>query len=416
MSSIAKTLLDPNNIGMSEADYGGFASTGNKLKYGLLAQLLMEPIRKAAGFVNAASDYSNEQFPMQSGVTEQSTDYDPGRVASSFGAETAMNLVGAPSGAGGLGSGARIRAYHGSPHDFDKFDMSKIGTGEGAQAYGHGLYFAENEGVARNYRDALSNSTWTVGGKPYDAKNPDHLASAFVNEFGSPDGALVGLRKAIAQDEKINADWARLAVAQKEDAIRRISSGKLETLVDTPHGRMYEVNINAQPDQFLDWDKYADPRVRQQISGALKDTKIDPLHEYATAMLDSDYPLKGSEIYRDIAARGSWGSPIENAKPVATDILRSGDIPGIKYLDQGSRGIPQTWTLRHPQGGLSDYPTEQLAEAALAKNPEMTLIPPKQQSSNYVLFDAQLVEILRKYGLLGPVAGTAIAGADQTQQ
>lgn len=30
-----------------------------------------------------------------------------------------------------------IRAYHGSPHDFDKFDMSKIGTGEGAQAYGH---------------------------------------------------------------------------------------------------------------------------------------------------------------------------------------------------------------------------------------------------------------------------------------
>ena len=37
-----------------------------------------------------------------------------------------------------------IRAYHGSPYDFEKFDISKIGTGEGAQAYGHGLYFAEN--------------------------------------------------------------------------------------------------------------------------------------------------------------------------------------------------------------------------------------------------------------------------------
>ena len=33
-----------------------------------------------------------------------------------------------------------IRAFHGSPHDFDAFDLSKIGTGEGAQAYGHGLY------------------------------------------------------------------------------------------------------------------------------------------------------------------------------------------------------------------------------------------------------------------------------------
>ena len=46
-----------------------------------------------------------------------------------------------------------IKAYHGSPHDFERFDLSKIGTGEGAQAYGHGLYFAENEGVAKGYRE-----------------------------------------------------------------------------------------------------------------------------------------------------------------------------------------------------------------------------------------------------------------------
>src|SRR6185312_26485 len=38
-----------------------------------------------------------------------------------------------------------IRAFHGSPYAFDKFDLSKIGTGEGAQAYGHGLYFAQNQ-------------------------------------------------------------------------------------------------------------------------------------------------------------------------------------------------------------------------------------------------------------------------------
>ena len=35
--------------------------------------------------------------------------------------------------------------WHGSPHKFDKFDSSKIGTGEGAQAYGHGLYFGGNK-------------------------------------------------------------------------------------------------------------------------------------------------------------------------------------------------------------------------------------------------------------------------------
>jgi hypothetical protein len=46
--------------------------------------------------------------------------------------------------------------YHGSPHKFNKFDMSKIGTGEGAQAYGHGLYFAESPEVAKNYAEMFA--------------------------------------------------------------------------------------------------------------------------------------------------------------------------------------------------------------------------------------------------------------------
>ena len=49
-----------------------------------------------------------------------------------------------------------IRAFHGSPYDFERFDIEKIGTGEKAQMYGHGLYFAENPKVARDYRDQLT--------------------------------------------------------------------------------------------------------------------------------------------------------------------------------------------------------------------------------------------------------------------
>jgi hypothetical protein len=51
-----------------------------------------------------------------------------------------------------------IRAYHGSPYSFDEFSTSQIGTGEGAQAYGRGLYFAEREKTAESYRDALTGS------------------------------------------------------------------------------------------------------------------------------------------------------------------------------------------------------------------------------------------------------------------
>src|SRR6185437_16282352 len=67
---------------------------------------------------------------------------------------TTLGAGAAPAEENALNMG--IKAYHGSPHDFDAFDLSKIGTGEGAQAYGHGLYFADNEGVAKSYRDTLA--------------------------------------------------------------------------------------------------------------------------------------------------------------------------------------------------------------------------------------------------------------------
>jgi hypothetical protein len=49
-----------------------------------------------------------------------------------------------------------ITAWHGSPHRFDRFDMTRIGSGEGAQSFGHGLYFAEKRGIGRRYRDVLA--------------------------------------------------------------------------------------------------------------------------------------------------------------------------------------------------------------------------------------------------------------------
>ena len=51
---------------------------------------------------------------------------------------------------------SRLRVYHGSPHQFDEFDPGQIGTGEGAQAYGHGLYVAEADDVGQAYRQQLS--------------------------------------------------------------------------------------------------------------------------------------------------------------------------------------------------------------------------------------------------------------------
>jgi hypothetical protein len=45
--------------------------------------------------------------------------------------------------------------YHGSPYDFEEFLLDKIGSGEGAQAFGWGLYFTELEGIAKHYAETL---------------------------------------------------------------------------------------------------------------------------------------------------------------------------------------------------------------------------------------------------------------------
>lgn len=47
-------------------------------------------------------------------------------------------------------------AWHGSPHDFDTFDLGAIGTGDGNQAHGWGLYFAKDKKVSKLYKEVLS--------------------------------------------------------------------------------------------------------------------------------------------------------------------------------------------------------------------------------------------------------------------
>lgn len=68
-----------------------------------------------------------------------------------------MNPLGRAASAGLGMMGVGQVAYHGSPHIFSKFLKAKIGTGEGHQVYGHGLYFAENPAVAKGYANEVKN-------------------------------------------------------------------------------------------------------------------------------------------------------------------------------------------------------------------------------------------------------------------
>lgn len=83
----------------------------------------------------------------------------------------------APRGALAAGGARPIRAFHGSPHNFDRFDAGRIGTGEGGQSFGHGLYFADNPAVAQSYKDTFGRRT---PGKMYEVgihEDPKRLIS-----------------------------------------------------------------------------------------------------------------------------------------------------------------------------------------------------------------------------------------------
>ena len=292
-----------------------------------------------------------------------------------------------------------IRAYHGSPHSFDKFSLDKIGTGEGAQAYGHGLYFAEAEDTARSYRDALSNTLATDAGRISHGDADYAIMEAGRTVGGVSQRQLDTLSTNIVEALRNDMDPADVvSTLAKTDQERVAANAMIEAAKQYRKGdpgHMYEVNINANPDDFLDWDK--------------------PLSEQGPKVQDGLRKLWGSSYERRIAdPYNSHGQDLaaRTMDPVNgrayTQELRQAGIPGIKYLDAGSRGNVNTNDIR---GSLSMW------EKALAKTPND---PYAQQqvdglrrqlqqaeagaSRNYVVFDENLISIVKKYGLAGAVS------------
>lgn len=251
-----------------------------------------------------------------------------------------------------------IKAYHGSPHDFNEFDLSKIGTGEGAQAYGHGLYFADQEGVARSYRDALAmgdpSGIRTAQPGQWDRASLDAAGGAVKDAGGDVSKAVQQLR-ARAQKLPNPVDVA---------AADRLEAGLYQIDPNGP-GKMYEVNIHADPSTLLDWDK---PLSQQPEA-------IQRIGRQALRFTDRYHPnrwndLPGHAVMREIGVlANSQGQP---GQRMAEDALKNAGINGIQYLDGGSRAAGEG-------------------------------------SKNYVVFDDKLIEILRKYGLIPPTLGAMLA-------
>lgn len=225
--------------------------------------------------------------------------------------------IGTPLPGGKAKSQAGMIVYHGSPHKFDKFDMSKIGTGEGAQAYGHGLYFTESPGVAKTYQGFY--------------KNP-HANMALIN-MQDRNKAIAGLHDDISRiksgNEPQNLDVfgdLMFIIGGVDDKINSIKDA-IKELETTDVGSFYKVDI---PDEaiprMLDWDK---PLSEQPALIAAVQAK-HPGYMSAGA---PNGDVGGADAYlRLTESMGQQG---------ATDYLKQQGIPGIRYLDGSSRTAGQ---------------------------------------------------------------------------
>lgn len=301
-----------------------------------------------------------------------------------------------------------VAAYHGSPHNFEKFDLSKIGTGEGAQAYGHGLYFAESPEVAGQYQKRVTEMAFVE--KVKDA----------YDEFDSPGDAEAALRQsnltaaekrlidALRKDDWLGFDYPHQAVraALREPGNFDLSPATKSAL--DAFGNIYRVEIPEHVvDRMLDWDK---PLSEQpDVLKALQATEWLPATEKSLGQ------MTGQDLYRAMSERNGQTKIFIGDKQKVADYLREQNIPGIKYLDQGSRQHIEHRPISEAQRAAAEaemLDIQKVKKPAAVDANEMASLDSREDelrallahdnvpppTRNFVLFDAEHARIVEKNG------------------
>ena len=299
----------------------------------------------------------------------------PGQVSERIGGrKVAEDLVWQPPG---------FTTYHGTPHTFPpternplgEFDPMKIGTGEGNQAYGVGAgYTAGAEPTAETY---LQNANWSYGRQKaqtiYDNLHNQANERGLDNEGWSKlnaqrefwENVVLGRSpRQLIEDAKANPDqWGQNYLdyvgTLNPDRFRRVG------------GNMYEVRINADPEQYLQWDKpfNEQPKAVRDLFPTTDDGRV----QMPNGERVPPEQARGATLYHGLSE--GYGGPAK-----ASEKLQEAGVPGLRYLDSGSRQVGQG-------------------------------------THNYVTFSPSIMAIIRRYGIAGLMSGAgAAAGAqDETQ-
>lgn len=220
-------------------------------------------------------------------------------------------------------------AYHGTPHNFDAFSLDAIGSGEGNQAHGWGLYFAANKEVSEGYRKRLVPLEEEI---LYEGKSPKHIE--FKNGFNNRqllEAILFRGKQGVLNHLEKNRPFGE-NTDEIIDYVKNIDETKLEKRTN---GQLFEVDI-PENDVLLDENKKLSEQ-SQKVQEALK--KLARNTEYKFFIEDwFNKDVTGKQLYNDLAMHINIDNqmayyPEEKFNPFerTSKLLNQYGIKGITY-------------------------------------------------------------------------------------
>ena len=312
-----------------------------------------------------------------------------------------------------------IVAYHGTPHTIKgKFDISKVGTGEGAQAYGHGMYFAENPNVAIQYKNILSKPEFTKTGEGIELRGqlPRMLDESY-DELVAKNGIqqtnygdvtdIVGQRLDRQMKDALKAndmDWYNKTADMKLDLRRFIENPPEST------GNLYKVDIpDADIPMMMDLDK---PLSQQpKVMGALRAEAEQRVKDRTLVNIENDIrsSLPPIDIGNDYMAMFSDANVKagQEIKKQALEKLNKMDLSSLVNKElESMKPLAMNWNMTGKEyyeflsknQGSPAKASEMLQRQGITGNRYLDEVSRNrgQGTSNFVVFEPSNVKILEQ--------------------
>lgn len=247
-------------------------------------------------------------------------------------------------------------AFHGSPYNFDKFTLDRIGTGEGAQAYGWGLYFASKREVAELYREKLSQGNYPELDELRAYFKPGNLVEGYAgkdrvvsfedsetspDKFPDQNGGW-DWRATVQRVVQKNGEWVDAQGEKPRTHHTAPTDKEIDKLLGAKkRGQLYQVEI-PEDNVMLDWDKPLSEQ-SEEVKAALTEGSDTKAAANMSKVMGQDVYVHhgiyfkmtdtGRDLYEQVASK--LGK--EDGQKLASSWLNSLGIKGIKYLDGTSR-------------------------------------------------------------------------------